>query len=100
MRGNSLVGFGVGLAAAAAFIVSMKPAPVITLNTPDVQGSQVVSRDYPYSRFGPLPELNIESGRDRLLQQSVRRVTMKDGTPGVRVTLLIEWKEERRTFFI
>lgn len=62
MRGNSFVGFGVGLVVVVVFIVLMKLVLVIILNIFDVQGSQVVSWDYLYLRFGLFFELNIESG--------------------------------------
>lgn len=82
---SSLRGFAVGLIVASGLLVLTKPAPVLNLEPKN----DLVTAEFQYSRFMPLPEVVISGKeRDEPIYKKLKRITMDDGEPGVRLVVL------------
>tara|TARA_Y100000310_G_scaffold345213_1_gene462751 strand:- start:3685 stop:3969 length:285 start_codon:yes stop_codon:yes gene_type:complete len=84
-----LGGIGVGLVMASAVLFLARPAPVIDIPKVGDGGAQLV--EFSYSKYKPLPKLNLlERDKRDYIHSSVRRVEMDDGSSGVRIVVLFK----------
>lgn len=81
-----LKGVSLGLFVSASIMV-LNSSPVIEV----YPSSEIVTAEFEYSRFMPLPELILGEGhQDEPIYKEVRRITLLDGTPGIRMVVLFD----------
>lgn len=83
-------GIGVGLLMASCGIYVSSPGQSVVISASDVGNvhGELVTTEFPYSRFKKLPSIIFDGETEELVHHAVKRVTLEDGRSGVKVITL------------